>query len=205
VADERTTAVVERYLLELNAGAPAEPIVRALLDRSVRRLQHLCGNLLHRSYPRLARAPMNLQTDELLGAVIERLLKALREARPANVRAFFALAGQHLRWELNDVARRLDEQPRAVEAFDGLLPAMPNSDSALAPEGRRILEAIEALPADEREAFDLVRVQGMTQAEAADILGVVPKTVRRRLASGLRLLTEQLRDLNPSGGPPRTL
>jgi RNA polymerase sigma-70 factor (ECF subfamily) len=30
-------------------------------------------------------------------------------ARPTNVRQFFALANQHLRWELNDLARRLDE------------------------------------------------------------------------------------------------
>jgi RNA polymerase sigma-70 factor (ECF subfamily) len=50
-----------------------------------------------------------LQTDELLSAVTERLLKALRDARPPTVRGFFALANQHMRWELNDMARRLDE------------------------------------------------------------------------------------------------
>jgi hypothetical protein len=37
---------------------------------------------------------------EVPGAVVERLLKALREARPATVRQFFALVGQHMRWEL---------------------------------------------------------------------------------------------------------
>jgi hypothetical protein len=34
-----------------------------------------------------------------------------------------------------------------------------------------MVPAIDALPADEREAFDLVRIQGMTQAEAAQVLG----------------------------------
>jgi RNA polymerase sigma-70 factor (ECF subfamily) len=58
---------------------------------------------------------VNLQADELLSAVAERLLKALREARPQTVRQFFALANQHMRWELNDLARRLDGQPAAVE------------------------------------------------------------------------------------------
>src|SRR3954466_16063449 len=93
--DERTTAAVQRYLDELAGDSPAEPIVRALLDRAVRRLHLLCATLLYRSYPRLTKPPLNVQVDELLGAVTERLLKALREARPQNVRQLFALANQH--------------------------------------------------------------------------------------------------------------
>src|SRR5579871_4559567 len=129
--EDRTTAIVQRYLDELAGDAPAEPTVRALLDRAVARLHQLCAALLHRSYPRLAHPPLNLQADELLGAVVERLLKALREARPATVRQFFALANQHMRWELNEIARRLDEQPGAVELREGLVPAPASSGSGL--------------------------------------------------------------------------
>src|SRR6266513_2177969 len=107
---EHTPAAVQRYLNALAGDQPAEPIVRALLDRSVRRLQQLCGNLLYRQYRRLTLPPLNLQPDELLGAVVERLLKAMRTTRPETVRQFFALVNQHMRWELNDLARRLDEQ-----------------------------------------------------------------------------------------------
>src|SRR5439155_21934473 len=153
--EERTTVAVQRYLDDLASDSPAEPVVRALLDRAVRRLHQLCATLLHRSYPRLTRPPLNLQADEMLSAVVERLLKALREARPGTVRQFFALAGQHLRWELNDVARRLDEQPAAVELRAGLVPAPAGSDSGLTSEGRRMLEAIGSLPEAEREASDL--------------------------------------------------
>ena len=64
--------------------------------------------------------PVNLQPDELLNAVVERLLKALRAARPRTVREFFALANQHMRWELNDLARRLDNQPTAGELYEGI-------------------------------------------------------------------------------------
>jgi RNA polymerase sigma factor (sigma-70 family) len=60
-----------------------------------------------------------------------------------------------------------------------------------------MLEAIENLPEDEREVFSLVRIQGMTQTEAADVLGVSPKTVQRRLNRSLVLLTNQLADLQP--------
>jgi RNA polymerase sigma factor (sigma-70 family) len=202
VSGNHTSAVVQRCLDELAGDAPAEPVVRALLDRTVRRLHQLCSSLLYRGYPRLARPPLNVQADEMLSAVVERLLKALREARPATVRQFFALAGQHTRWELNDLARRLDEQPRAVEVEDGLLPAPLGSDSALTPDGRRMIAAIDALPPDEREAFDLVRIQGLTQAEAAVMLGVAPRTVKRRLDRGLRLLAERLGDLRPDDPTP---
>src|SRR6516165_6876799 len=138
--EESTTVIVQRYLDELTGEAPADPVVRPLLDRAVLRLQRLCAILLHHDYPRLTHPPLNLQTDELLSAVVERLLKALHSARPKTVREFFALAGQHMRWELNDLARRLDSQPRALELREGQLPAPASSDSGLSPDGRRMLE-----------------------------------------------------------------
>ena len=126
---EHTTAAVQRYLDALAGDQPAEPIVRALLDRAVRRLHLLCANLLYRRYRRLTLPPLNLQPDELLSAVVERLLKAMRSVRPQTVRQFFALVNQHIRWELNDLARRLDEQPTAVELPEGMVPAPASSDS----------------------------------------------------------------------------
>ena len=114
------------------------------------------------------------------------------------MREFFALANQHMRWELNDLARRLDEQPAAVELDEGLVPAPASSASGLTPDGRRMLEAIDDLPEDEREAFSLVRIQGLTQAEAAEVLGVSTKTVQRRVNRALLTLAEQLDDLRPA-------
>jgi RNA polymerase sigma-70 factor (ECF subfamily) len=194
---EQTTAAVQRYLNALAGDQPAEPIVRALLDRSVRRLQLLCASLLYRNYRRLTLPPLNLQPDEVLSAVVERLLKALRSVRPQTVRQFFTLVNQHMRWELNDLARRLDEQPAAVEFRDELAAVPPNSGSVLTPGGRRMLDAIDHLPEDDREVFGLVRIQGLTQGEAADLLGVSAKTVQRRLNRSLLLLAEALEDLRP--------
>ena len=205
MSDEHTTAVVQCYLDELAGDSPAEPIVRALLDRSVRRLHLLCATLLHRSYPRLTRPPLNLQADELLGAIAERLLKALREARPGTVRQLFALANQHMRWELNDLARRLDNQPAAAELSEGLVSAPASSASGLSQDGLRMLRAIEELPEEEREVFDLVRIQGMTQTEAAGLLSVSVATVKRRLSRGLQLLAERLADLRPGERPPESI
>jgi RNA polymerase sigma factor (sigma-70 family) len=194
---DRTTAVVQRYLDALAGEAPADPLIRALLDRAVGRLEMLCANMLYRSYPRLTRPPLRLETDEVVGAVVERLIKALGTVRPRTVREFFGLTNQHMRWELNDLARRLDERPANVELREEIVPAPAGSDSVLTPEARRILEAIDGLPEDEREAFNLVRIHGLTQPEVAEVLGVSIKTVQRRLNRGLVLLTQQLDDLRP--------
>ena len=198
---QHTTVAVQLYLDELanvRGDTPAEPIVRELLSRAVGRLHLLCATLLYRSYPRLTQPPLNLQSEEMLSAVVERLIKAMREVHPQTVRQFFALANQHMRWELNDLARRLDEQAPMVELREEFVPAQQSSASMLSPMARRIFEAIDGLPAEEQEVFSLVRIQGMSQTEAADVLDVSPKTVQRRLNRGLMLLTERLGDLEPA-------
>lgn len=199
--DSGTTGAVQRYLDELACApgdTPSEEMVRALLGRAADRLQLLCTTLLFRSYPRLTQPPLNLQADEMLSAVVERLLKALRDVRPPTVRAFFALANQHMRWELNDLARRLDNEARAVELRESLVAAPQSTGSQLSPNSRRILAAIDNLPEEEREVFELVRVQGMTHPEVAQLLGVSSKTVQRRMNRSLVLLTTVLEDLMPS-------
>jgi RNA polymerase sigma-70 factor (ECF subfamily) len=207
VQGERTTAVVERYLNELaglSGGDSAEPVIRALLSSSARRLHLLSAALLRRNYPRLSKPPMNLEAEEMLSGVVERMMKALRKVHPRTVREFFALANQHMRWELNEFARRLDREAHAVELLESSVgpPVIGENSSSISPNAARIMQAIEGLPEDERETFCLVRVQGMTHADAAEVLGVSAKTVQRRLARTLPRLAVQLRDLRPHA-PPR--
>ncbi|WP_165227045.1 sigma-70 family RNA polymerase sigma factor [Aquisphaera insulae] len=196
----RTTLVVQRYLDDL-ADAPGDadagPLISAILGRATGRLRLLCNSLLYRSYPRLTRPPHGLEADELLGAVVERLLKALRETRPKSVRGFFALASRHVRWELNDLARRLDDRevPGDLHAIDVAAPE--SGGSSVGTTARRLLDALEDLPDDEREALELVRIHGLTHDEAADVLGVSTKTIQRRLNRALHLLADRLSDLRP--------
>jgi RNA polymerase sigma-70 factor (ECF subfamily) len=203
--EDQTTVIIQRYLDALPEDSAAEPPIRELLERAVGRLRLLCATFLHKSYPRLTRPPVNLETDELLGGVVAGLLTALRTTRPPTVRRFFALANQHIRWQLSALARRLDERPAAAALAESGVAASPSSTaSGLSPDGRRMLEVIEGLPEDEREVFDLVRIQGLTHAEAATVLGVSEKTVQRRLNRALFLLAERLADLRPgtSRDPP---
>jgi RNA polymerase sigma-70 factor (ECF subfamily) len=115
------------------------------------------------------------------------------------VRRFFALANQHIRWQLIDLAHRLDERPAAAALPESGVAASPASTaSGLSPDARRMLEVIEGLPEDEREVFDLVGIQELTHAEAATVVGVSEKTVQRRLNRARALLAERLADLRPA-------
>src|SRR5262245_23252216 len=200
----RTTVAIQGYLdalAGLCGDSPAEPVVRSLLGRAAGRLHKLCASLLYRSYPRLTRAPVNLESEEMLSAVVERLMKALREARPGNVRQFFKIASQHMRWELNDVCRRLDNQTQAAEIGSQVAALPESSVSRITPVARRIFDTIDELPEVEREAFELVRIQGMSSAEAAVLFDVTTRTMQRRVNRAVLLLTQKLGDLQLNPEP----
>lgn len=148
-----TTVIIQRYLDALPGDAAAEPIVRELLEQAVGRLRLLCANFLYKSYPPLTRPPVNLETDELLGASWPGCSRRCGRPTLPTVRRFFALANQHVRWQLNDLARRLDERPAAAALVETGVAAPPASTaSSLSPDGRRILEVIDGLPEDEISA-----------------------------------------------------
>ena len=85
---------------------------------------------------------------------------------------------------------------------DESVPAPVRSGTGLAPEVRRILKAIDRMPEGEREASDPVRIEGMSQAKAAQVLEVSVMTVNRRLNRGLQLLAAALGDLYPGDEDP---
>lgn len=197
-----TTHAVQGLLDELAASGTVagDGVVREIIARSASRLHLLCARFLHHDYPRLTRDPAYLDSEDVLGGVVERLIRALRKERPTTVRGFFGLANQHIRWELNEMARQVDRrQPvKPLKAFD---PVAPPGQAAREETAtlRTILDAIDGLPSAERETFEFVRIQGMTHAEAAAVLGVAEKTVQRRLRRAVLLLTDALRDLTPPG------
>jgi DNA-directed RNA polymerase specialized sigma24 family protein len=78
---------------------------------------------------------------------------------------------------------------------DESVPASASSDIGLTPDSRRILAAIDRLPEGECEASDRVRTQGMSQAEAAQVLAVSVMMFHRRLSRGLQRLAATLGDL----------
>ena len=69
--------------------------------------------------------------------------------------------------------------------------------------GAAISDALDRLPADQREAVWLVDGQGMKFGEAASVLGVPPGTVASRVARGRMALREELRQVAADEGVGR--
>ena len=188
--------LLQRCLDRLQNGEEAAR--QELLNNACERLTQITRTML-RDYPRLKRWE---QTDDVLQSALLRLMRALRTVTPASLRDFYRLATLQIRRELIDLVRHHygPEGAGARHATNKIL--RESAESAPAPYERadsadepsrlavwaEFHEQVERLPEEEREVFDLVWYQGVGHTEAAELLGVSPKTVKRRWqAACLRL------------------
>jgi RNA polymerase sigma-70 factor (ECF subfamily) len=189
-----TTLILQGHLDRLRAGdlAARGELVRCAAER----LTRLARKLL-RGYPNVR--PWE-QTDDVLQNALLRLDRSLERLTPPTPRDYFRLAACYIRRELLDLARRY-----AGRCAAGMLPAgLPEGDNALdalqdeADEPRRLAAWTEFhlragdLPEEEREVFDLLWYQGRCQAEAALLLGVSERTIKRRWQAARLLLHQAL-------------
>jgi RNA polymerase sigma-70 factor (ECF subfamily) len=175
----------------------------ALLTYACQRLQCLTRRMLH-DYPSLRRWE---QTNDVLQNAMIRLHGALAAVPLESSRHFWRLATLQIRRELRDLARHhlgpegqgakhhTDVKGRAADDAGGCL-QMQADDRASEPESLQewtaFHEQVEALPEDEREVFGLLWYQGLTQLEAAAVLGVSLRTVKRHWQSARLLLAQVL-------------
>jgi RNA polymerase sigma-70 factor (ECF subfamily) len=179
-------------------GDPAA--LNELIVLTSKRLETLTHRML-RDYPRVHRWA---QTDDVLQNALIRLCRALEQMQPASVRDFYALATTQIRRELIDLARHYagpegsaahresvvaepGHPPRDREKMD-----LTHEPAALADWGE-FHQQVAALPGDQREVFGLLFYHGMTQEDAAEVLGVTVRTVQRRWQVAL-LALHRVRD-----------
>jgi RNA polymerase sigma-70 factor (ECF subfamily) len=182
-----------------DAGARDE-----LLRSVVGRLEGLARKMLRR-FPLVQRWN---ETDDILQNALLRLLRALETVDPSSTRDFIGLAAAQIRRELLDLSRRYARSPKGSPGQPDTLP--PPGDTGLQvpaepaaevdPELDRwaaFHEAVEKLPATEREVVGLVFYHGWTQAQVAELFGVTERTVRRWWHSACVRLKESLGDTFP--------
>jgi RNA polymerase sigma-70 factor (ECF subfamily) len=162
----------------------------ALIARAFDRLRRLVGKML-KGYPGVGRWE---QTDDVLQNALVRLDRSLKSVTPPTARDFFRLAAAQVRRELIDLARRYNgpegfaanhsTRVRPDGSEGGMAGAGDASDTTYDPNRlaswTEFHGRIEALDEEDRELFDLLWYQGLTQAEAAEVLGVAERTVQRR-------------------------
>jgi RNA polymerase sigma-70 factor (ECF subfamily) len=167
-----------------------------LLHAAYPRLEFLARRMLH-GFPNLR--PMNDTQDVLQNAAL-RLERSLRQVDPppATTRAFFGLAALEIRRALLDLARshgvRLHaELPRPEEIADQRI-SVDDLERWTA-----FHEAVERLPATEREVVGLVFYHGWTQKQTAELFDVSERTVARWWHSACLQLQRLLDGKLPGG------
>ncbi len=138
----------------------------------------------------LARRAYDLDIDDIIQEMYARLasLESVAEIRSprqyAAQTAFSILANQLRRLRVVPIVAVGD-----VEAIEAFAPdASPEEQVGFRDEVREVYEALSDLAPRCRQAFLLRRVEGLSQREVAQRLGVSEKSVEKYMAQGVRCL-----------------
>ncbi len=199
---ERPQEWIER--LKSGDAGDRDALIAHVSDR-LRRLTHK----MLQDFPRLRRW---LDADDVFQNAVLRLMQALRSVAPTSPPELFRLATRQLRRELLDLTRHYfgpeglganhdSLPPKASDSSGGAPPAYEKSESTYDPQRLaawgEFHQRVESLPAEEGEVFDLLWYQGLTQAEAAALLGVSVPTIKRRWLTARLKMQEKLSPLGP--------
>jgi RNA polymerase sigma-70 factor (ECF subfamily) len=194
---------IQGWIVRLQEGDPSAR--EALLTSAGERLRHLAHRMLQ-TYPRVRRWE---QTDDVLQNAMMRLFRTLTDVPPRTAADFLRLAALNLRRELLDLTKHYYGPQGHGSHHHSLDPDAP-ANAALEPPARETAEAgrlaawsdfheqAGRLPDEEREVFDLIWYQGLSQAEAGQVLGVHERTVKRRWQSARLKLYEALQGELPT-------
>jgi RNA polymerase sigma-70 factor (ECF subfamily) len=167
----------------LDEAAPGGGASERLIAHAWDRLLRLTRKML-RNYPHLRRWE---QTEDVFQTAAIRLYRSLAEVRPATLPEFFGLAATQIRRTLIDLARHHfgphgqaahHHSDRGHADTLGREPADSCRPETLL-EWTEFHEAVERLPAAERDVFHMIWYGGLEQSEAARLLGVSVPTVQR--------------------------
>jgi RNA polymerase sigma factor (sigma-70 family) len=188
-SSDSQAAEIEQWIERLKAGDRASR--DALLACASERLERLTRKML-KDFPGVHRWE---ETDDILQNAALRLCRALDAVTPATARDFFRLAAAQIRRELIDMARRysgpmglgahhasVGGDSQNADALGGMAADQTHDPAGLA-EWTSFHREVENLPETLREVFDLLFYQGLSQAEAAQVLNVSERTVKRHWQS----------------------
>jgi RNA polymerase sigma-70 factor (ECF subfamily) len=189
-------SIVQSLLPRAVAGERAA--LDALLRHCGERLTLLTRRMLG-DFPRVRRWA---ETDDVLQNALVRLVSALRHTQPATARDFLALASVQIRRELIDLVRHY-YGPEGIGANHASHPPDGSRDGSPDPADVRnepaslaqwteLHELIERLADEDREIIGLLFYQGLSQAEASEVLNVSLRTIQRRWHDALCKLHRML-------------
>ena len=200
------TIAIQQYIARLQAGD--KEVRGQLIQMAYERLQRMARKM-KRDYDRLNRWE---QTDDILQNASLRLYEALSDVAIADERHFYRLAALQLRRELIDMCRHYHgpqgqganhQTQMRVEQADSSAPppAFEQAEVTTDPQQMQAWgdfhRTVEELPDREREVFDMLWYHDLTQEEAAEILGISSRQVKRIWRSAKLHLHDKLQGESP--------
>jgi RNA polymerase sigma-70 factor (ECF subfamily) len=110
---------------------------------------------------------------------------------------FFRVAAQRIRWLLLDHAKQIDLRARRRQENAPPREEAPDREQSGPVILAALYQQIEALPEKERSVVDLLYFHGLSQPEAAALLGITERSVRRYWVSARVKLVTALKGLLP--------
>jgi RNA polymerase sigma factor (sigma-70 family) len=163
---------------------------KAALCRLIERTYPRCYAIARRMLAEYPRVRSEVDTGDVLHRGIEKLLKALGTFVPESLTHFYRFAAQHFRWDLLDLARKVQARDMATDpdAVLGQEPDRGGEPSHLA-QWTEFQEGIDRLPEDLRAVVDLRFYQLLKLEEVARGLGISVRTAKRRWRQAVELLS----------------
>jgi RNA polymerase sigma factor (sigma-70 family) len=198
--DENTTARLESWLVRIREGD--NTAFDEVLRHFEKRLYALTSKML-KGFPEVAARE---QTGDVFHNAFQQLEAALKatiagnadraEPKTFHTADFLRLVAFKLRQELLDLATRYRRRPTV--SLPGTDPAASASwDPEEFAHWSEFHETAARLPEKLREVFDLLYYGGLTKAEAAEMLDISVKTVRKRWQEACLWIADILGDRLP--------
>jgi RNA polymerase sigma-70 factor (ECF subfamily) len=185
--DQTQSTRIQPLVERLMAGdmSARDELIEATCDRLLR----LTRSIKH-GYGAVGRWE---QTEDVFQRAVMRLYQSLAEVPLVDARHFLRLAALQIRRELTDLARHYagpqgmgahyrtqlhpgGETTAAPPAYEG---AAVTDDPVGLAQWNEFHQAIQQLPDEQRETVELLFYHGLGQQQAADLMGISVRTVKR--------------------------
>lgn len=141
----------------------------------------------------------------LAADVYLRLDKAMREKKsavPTTAREYFGLAARNIRWQITDLLRKPKNDQEEAGIFLDLAQSTGVSTETLNLEvWSKFWLAVAELPEEQREVFDLIWINELSQYETAEQLGLKRDRVKDLWRSIKIKIAEECVEVLPHLGP----
>lgn len=170
-----TLSQIENCLARLKSKDPSawDDLFRYAFDRLLAQCARIVRRQLSRPHPLITE-------NSVLAASYQRLCTAMKndQVSPTTAREFFGLTARNIGWQILDMLQKRSEQQGNADLFAQIPEGDAPEEEAQADEKWELFwTAVNSFEEQEREVFDLIWVNELSQYETAETMGLTRNQV----------------------------